>query len=284
MKITDTFAQIPSLFENGAFSIERWNEYAKAIHPELPKLCRDDADECISSGQYTWEDSFLPVLNAVIADKAKREAAHASFLTAVEGLEAKIVSVFGRAPDVEIIFYVGLCSGAGWVTDLGGKIVILLGIEKIMELSWHGLDSMFGLLYHELGHVYQAQFGILDREFDTGRESFLWQLFTEGIAMVFEQEIAGQPDAFHQYDEAWKLWCSEHFAEIVRDFDADLPTMTHDTQRWFGDWVSYCGHGDVGYYLGCRFVRFILQKHAFDEILSFEIGQVEALYQQFIRQ
>jgi len=62
---------------------------------------------------------------------------------------------------------------------------------------------------------------------------------------------------------------------------ADLPTMSFDNQRWFGDWVSYRSHGDVGYYLGCRFVRFILQQYAFDEILSFEIDQVVALYEQF---
>jgi len=60
--------------------------------------------------------------------------------------------------------------------------------------------------------------------------------------------------------------------------------MTFANQRWFGDWVRYEDHGDVGYYLGCRFVRFILTRYAFDEILSFEIGQVEALYDQFVRQ
>ena len=100
--------------------------------------------------------------------------------------------------------------------------------------------------------------------------------------MVFEQELAGQPDAFHQYDERWKDWCGAHFSEIVRDFNADLPSMTFAAQRWFGDWVRYCGHGDVGYYLGCRFVRFILQNHSFDEILSFEIDQVEAEYEKYI--
>lgn len=284
MKITDTFDQIPALFENGVFSIENWEKYAKTIHPDLAALCRDDAAETIATGQVSWEENYLPVLNAVIADNKKREAAHASFLAAVDGLEHKITAAFGRAPDVEIILYMGLCCGAGWVTELGGKTVVLLGLEKIMELGWHGENSMIGLIYHELGHVYQAQFGILERELPDGRQSFLWQLFTEGIAMTFEQDVSGQPDVYHQYDGAWKTWCDEHFDQIRRDFDADLPTMTFADQRWFGDWVKYCGRGDVGYYLGCRFVRFILEKYAFDEILFFEIGQVEALYLQFIHQ
>lgn len=284
MKITDTFDRIPSIFSNGSFCPDQWERYAHSIHPELVNLCREDVREAIATGQVSWEENYLPVLNAAISDDEKRKAVHASFLAAVNGLEQKIVSAFGRAPEVEIILYMGLCCGAGWVTELSGKTVVLLGLEKIMELNWHGMNAMLGLIYHELGHVYQAQFGVLERELESERESFLWQLFTEGIAMVFEQEVAGQPDTFHQYDAGWKAWCDDHFSEILRDFNADLPTLTFAAQRWFGDWVKYRGQGDVGYYLGCRFVRFLLQKHAFDEIISFEIDQVEAAYQQFIEQ
>ena len=282
MKITDTISRIPALYENGAFSLARWDEYARSIHPDLPALCHDDVDECLATGQYSWEKDYLPVLGAVMTDSEKRAAAHASFLAAVSGLEEKIAAAFGRVPDIEIIFYAGLCNGAGWVTPLGGRTVILLGLEKIMELNWHDEDTMLGLIYHELGHVFQAQFGVLERDLPEGRQSFLWQLFTEGVAMVFEQEVAGQPEVFHQYDGEWKDWCGGHFTQIVRDFTADLPGMTQASQRWFGDWVQYEGRGDVGYYLGCRFVRFILEKYAFAEILSFDIDQVEALYGQFI--
>lgn len=282
MKITDTFNKIPGLFENGCFSIDRWDEYARGIHPGLADLCHEDVREVLATGEFSWEENYMPVLNAAFADPAKREAAHASFLAATRGLGEKITAAFGRTPDVEIIFYVGLCSGAGWVTPLGDKTAVLVGLEKIMELNWHDENSMLGLLYHELGHVYQDQFGVLERDLPEGRQSFLWQLFTEGIAMVFEQDVAGQRDVFHQYDESWKTWCSEHFDQIRRDFDADLPTMSFANQRWFGDWVRYCDRGDVGYYLGCRFVRFILEKFAFDEIISFELDQIEALYQQFI--
>lgn len=45
--------------------------------------------------------------------------------------------------------------------------------------------------------------------------------------------------------------------------------MAFSTQRYFGDWISYQGHGDVGYYLGCRFVHFILSKYLIDDIISF---------------
>ena len=58
--------------------------------------------------------------------------------------------------------------------------------------------------------------------------------------------------------------------------------MTPAGQRWFGDWVRYQGHGDVGYYLGCRFVRYILSLHPLDEIISFDIGDVRRLYGMFM--
>ena len=133
MKITDTFSLILSLYENGTFIPERWDDYARSIHPDLPKLCRDDMDECLATGQYSWEKDYLPVLNAVIADSEKRSAAHRSFLAVVDGLEEKIIAVFGRAPEIEIIFYAGLCSGAGWVTPLGGKPSYCWALKK----SWN---------------------------------------------------------------------------------------------------------------------------------------------------
>ena len=50
---------------------------------------------------------------------------------------------------------------------------------------------MIGLMIHELGHVYQSQYGSLSYQENSMAEKFLWQLFTEGVAMVFEQEIVG---------------------------------------------------------------------------------------------
>ena len=79
--------------------------------------------------------------------------------------------------------------------------------------------------------------------------------------MYFEQMLIGDPNYYHQNQDGWKSWCDDHFSEIKADFDRDLKTMASDSQRYFGDWVSYNGHGDVGYYLGCRFVRFILSAH-----------------------
>lgn len=252
-----------------------------SVLPGAAPLFLSDMEECLATGSVTWERDYLPVLNGVAVHDDLREKAHASFRKATENLERALLARFGKSLDVDLIFLLGLCSGAGWVTEYGGKEAVFFGIEKIMELNWCGMDDMMGLIYHELGHVYQNQYGVLDRKFQKSEDTFLWQLFTEGIAMVFEQELVGDPEYYHQDKDGWKGWCDGHFEEIKADFTRDLTTMTRADQRYFGDWVRYRGKGDVGYYLGCRFVRYILRKHTFDEIISFDIDYVWELYREF---
>ena len=162
-------------------------------------------------------------------------------------------------------------------------MLILLGIEKMMELNWCSLDDMYGVIYHELGHVYQAQFGILKRTFDHGADTFLWQLFIEGVAMYFEQSLVGKADYYHQDKGGWKTWCDNHLEQIKADFTRDLKEMTFANQRYFGDWAVYNGHHDVGYYLGCQFVRHILSVYELDEIICFDIDMVKDSYKQFVQ-
>ena len=41
--------------------------------------------------------------------------------------------------------------------------------------------------------------------------------------------------------------------------------MTPENQRYFGDWVSFDGYGDVGYYLGTDLVRYLLKEESFEK-------------------
>ncbi len=280
MNIVDSSGEMLSAFRSGQFDIEKWKSYMDASVPGAKELCLKDMRETVSAG-CSWQDDFLPVLNAAAQDTDKRGRAIASFRRVTEGLEERIRRRFHKDLDVDLILYLGLCSGAGWVTDINGRPAVLLGIEKIMELNWCDTDAMTGLIIHELGHVYQAQYGVLRRELDSPQESFLWQLFTEGIAMVFEQETLGDPGYFHQDIHGWKSWCDEHAESIRRSFCRDLGSMTRENQRYFGDWVSYEGHGDTGYYLGARFVRFLLNSDSFDRIICYDIREVKAGFDRF---
>ena len=88
-------------------------------------------------------------------DRAAR--AHASFQKAVQGISERFCSALGSAPEADVVFYLGLCSGAGWATALGGRPVVLLGIEKIVELGWEREADMAVLLCHELGHLWHFE-------------------------------------------------------------------------------------------------------------------------------
>lgn len=278
MKIIDTTKDLFDVYANGVFEIDRWKKYIERIDPALGALCMQDIKASIDTGAVEFEKDYLPILNRVIHDKEKLEKLQENFERVTENLNNRIIKQFGKALDVDIILYLGLCNGAGWVETVGDRVCCLLGVEKILELAWYDVRSLYGLIYHELGHVYQNQYGVLERRYESGAHQFLWQLFTEGIAMYFEQTLIGDPAYYHQDKNGWKTWCDGHRMQIIEDFSRELDGLTFENQRYFGDWVSYRGQPDVGYYLGTQFVQYICKSHAFDEILSYDIEQVEELF------
>lgn len=238
VQIIDTFSQIGEVFCNGRFDLKRWREYINTIYRNTSDIFEDDLQEYIESGSYTYEDDILPLLNRVQGHPFL-ETLHTSFVRVTNGLNQRIIDCFAHELEIDIVLYLGLCNAAGWVTDINGRDVILLGIEKILELSWYDEDSMYGLIYHELGHIYHKQYGAFEQEGRNQSQNFIWQLFTEGIAMYFEQLLMNDLSYYHQNKDGWKNWCDAHFQQILMDFQADLPAMNRFNQRYFGDWVDY---------------------------------------------
>ena len=120
---------------------------------------------------------------------------------------------------------------------------------------------MAALIAHELGHLWHFQ----HRSTPAFGNAALWQLYTEGMAMFFEQQLAGDKHYFHQNKNGWFAWCEANryalFAEYRRRVDAEEPV-----QDFFGDWCSYQGHSDVGYYLGSVLVWQLAQQHTAAEL------------------
>lgn len=280
VQIIDTFSQIGEVFCNGRFGLKRWREYINTIYRNTSDIFEDDLQEYIDSGSYTYEDDILPLLNRVQGHPFL-ETLHTSFVRVTNGLNQRIIDCFAHELEIDIVLYLGLCNAAGWVTDINGRDVILLGIEKILELSWYDEDSMYGLIYHELGHIYHKQYGAFEQEGRNQSQNFIWQLFTEGIAMYFEQLLMNDLSYYHQNKDGWKDWCDAHFQQILMDFQADLPAMTRFNQRYFGDWVDYCGRADVGYYLGARFVQDLCGRYDFEQLIRLEIEEVTREFFRF---
>ena len=282
IRIIDTYSQFDSLFRKGKFELVKWEMYINSIYDNSAEIFKNDLREYLDSGEYVYEKDILPIINAVYGHQALDDLHH-SFLKVTDRLNERIAERFGNEPDADIVLYIGLCNGAGWVAEIHGKTVILLGAEKILELNWHDENSMYGLIYHELGHVYHKQYGTFEQSAADNKLSFVQQLFNEGIAMYFEQILVNDLDYYHQNQNGWKEWCDEHCQQILADFHTDLPAMTRLNQRYFGDWVNYCGRGDVGYYLGTKLIHHLSREYRFDELINMKIDDVYKAYLEFAK-
>lgn len=275
--IVNTLPMADSCYRKNLFDMELWRKYLEDILPGHSDLFIRDMQDLCGMSDLSYEEDVLPVLNAVVADPDRLRTLEKNFRQVTENLDERVRNLFGRVPDVNILLYLGLCNGAGWVTEIGGKTYILLGIEKILELDWCGVDDLNGLIYHELGHSYHKQFGKCpetQEENPQRGDDFLRQLFSEGIAQFFEAALVGDRNYFHQDTGGWLMWCDIYRQTIKEDFNEDLPFMTAENQCYFGDWVDYNGKSDVGYYLGARFVQWIGKRHLLDEMICFDIEQI----------
>ena len=281
IRIIDTYSSVHSLFANDRFSIIAWEGYINSIYEGSSTIFTNDLQDYVQSGGLSYETDILPIIQAV-HKHPQAEVLHNSFCAVTEGLNEKVTALFSHELNIDVVLYLGLCNAAGWVTSINGRDVILLGIEKILELHWCDEDSMRSLIYHELGHAYHKQYGVFDQHIKQNSQRFVWQLFTEGIAMYFEQALMGNFLYYHQDRNGWLAWCDRHLPQIALDFHKDLPTMTRSNQVYFGDWVSYQGMGDVGYYLGAKFIHRLLEMYDFNQLINLKINDVFREYLSFI--
>lgn len=267
IQITDTYEEIKQLFEKGGFQREAYQAYATGISKALPEMLWEDIRE------YDFEKDVLPVLESLFARRHEAEAAHESFLKAACAMEEKCAALPCGKIDSNVVFYLGLCNGAGWATELDGRPAVLLGLEKIVELGWTGERDMIGLLYHELGHQWHFQNRMAESREETAEEKAVWQLYTEGVAMRFEQMMCGDPRFYHQDTDGWLDWCEENRGRLALEYLKRVENG-ESIQDFFGDWCAFEGHSDVGYYLGAEAIRLAQEENGLQEVLDFSLEQV----------
>lgn len=272
MKIINTCETIKTVFTNG-FHLQTWRQYAGAISKALPEKCENDAKE------YDFEKDVLPVLNnALHTDKI--DLVSRSFQSVTDTLQENLKKLFDTEPDINIILYLGLCNGAGWATTLDGKNTVLLGIEKIIELDWGNETNMRALILHEIGHLWHKHNGNLRIPEYTKRRKGIAQLYCEGVAMVCEHILCGDNDFYHQDKNGWLAWCYANENDIKREYLHRLDNK-ESVQDFFGDWCSYKGHSDVGYFLGCHFVQSLMKAHSLKKIANMKYRALNKAFTEF---
>ncbi len=192
MKIIDTFEGIGKCYVNGEFQKSQWDKYMNEYLPIAKERIENVA------ARYNFQEDVLPVLNNLIENKDKLIIAHNSFCELVDGIDERLKSSLDTELDVTVVFYLGLCCGAGWaVENLKGKRYILLGVEKIVELNWQEKNLMATLIYHELGHLWH--FNTRKKLMQKFKSKYLWQLYTEGMAMYAQELLVNDGKQYHQY-------------------------------------------------------------------------------------
>lgn len=272
MNIINTCDKIKFVFADG-FDIELWRKYAEEISKELPSKCENDAKE------YDFNKSVLPVLEAALNEE-NLDFVSRNFQTVIDTLNDNLSKLFNEEPDINIILYLGLCNGAGWATTLDGKNTVLLGIEKIIELTWGDETNMRALILHEIGHLWHKMNGKLYIPDFTKRRKAIQQLYQEGVAMVCEHILCGDSDFWHQDKDGWLDWCRKNETEIKKEYLRRLDS-NESVQDFFGDWCSYNGYSDVGYYLGCRFVEYLMKSHSLKEIANMSYNKLNKSFAEY---
>lgn len=272
MKIINTCEKIKSVFSDG-FNMVKWRKYAREISKELPSKCEND------SKNYDFNNSVLPVIKDALNEE-KIDFVSKNFDTVIDALNENLSKLFDREPDINIILYLGLCNGAGWATSLNGKNTVLLGLEKIIELNWGDETNMRALILHEIGHLWHKLNGNLYIPDFTNRRKAIQQLYQEGVAMVCENILCDDNDFYHQDKDGWLDWCYKNENQIKREYLRRLDEK-ESVQDFFGDWCSYNGHSDVGYFLGKRFVRYLMKKYTLKDIANMRYRALNKAFTAF---
>lgn len=268
MNIIDTYNKIFDCFENERFNATKYQQYADSILPNLYNKLADDAKS------YDFNKEIFPVIQNTFENKEKLDLAHKIFLEVTKDLSKSIFEVFNEEIDVDIILYLGLCNGAGWATELNFKKLILLGVEKIVELGWYTELAMKGLIFHEVGHIYHYDKRLIKDNLDNCKNQSLFQLYSEGMAMYIEQLLCGDMSFYHQDVDGWLEWCKINHNKLYKMFLNKIDN-NESTHEFFGDWNDIEGKNDVGYYLGCQLIKELAEHYSLKEMVNLDLITIE---------
>lgn len=272
IKLIDTYPKIVTYInENKSFSLESWKGYADSISPFLYEKCYSNAAE------YDFQKNVVPVLNEMLYRKFDRiEAAHQTLPEICQSLPTRISTLFSDKIDIDIVYYLGLCNGAGGATALGDKKTILLGAEKIAELGWHEPHTMGDLICHELAHLLHFTVrGDIQKPIQS-----VWQVYSEGFAVRYSQALYKE-GYYHQDQNGWLDFCNRHLFEIKKEYLKRLE-KNHSTSDFFGDWNQVMGMSNLGYYLGGEFIRELEKRFSAREIARLTPEEITKCLLQYL--
>jgi hypothetical protein len=203
------------------------------------------------------------------------ELAHRNLLDIIPSIERRIKDYF-EIDDYNIVIYVGLENGAGWVTDFMRKPSILFGLKAIVNLEW--IDKLEGLIAHEFGHLVHWSLRRENMEELENDEKF-W-LYTERFAQRIEDLIVGRP--WHFEEDEWFDWCEENEALLKQEFLRRIGEK-EPLNPFFGSWYELFEKQFLGYYLEYKFIRWLEDELSLERIAKLKREKIESKILEFLR-
>ena len=139
---------------------------------------------------------------------------------------------------------------------------------------------MQALIFHEIGHIWHKTYGNLYPEARSEGENSLAQLYQEDLPWSANIFYAKMTDTIIKIKTAGSIGAKENEAEIKREYLRRVDKNI-STQDFFGDWCSYKNHSDVGYYLGCEFVKYLQRQYSLVDIASLNVNQLYNHFKEF---
>lgn len=108
------------------------------------------------------------------------------------------------------------------------------------------------------------------------KDRAIWQLYSEGVAMYFEQLLYDDENFYHQDIDGWLNWCNKNRTKLFYEYIRVIEN-NESHQKFYGDWCSYLGVSDIVYYLGCELIKFSLKTRRISDILDLSLNDIEII-------
>lgn len=259
--------------------VKGWAEAYMHLQPRVFELAKADYASLGVEWDEVLRSRILPRIPLVLQNMGQ---IHDIILGVLPQASTRMKEVFGFQEPIIAVIYVGIGSGAGWAVQVQGGYHVLLGLESLAENHWCDPAAVFGLVCHELGHVYH-QWLRWSAAVSEGVGPF-WQLYEEGFAQWAEWLLLGKRGWHQELGEpGWVSWCSANLKNLARTFLSLAGNGTVAVRPFFGSWYEVDGHKESGYYLGFRAIKQCIAQRGLLRTALLNPGEVEEEMQHVLR-
>ena len=115
MIVMDLYSGIDELeYSSSSTFLESWKTYLN--NNDIYSVCTQDTLD------YDFERQCFPVITHALENKDIIAIAHDNFIECTSEIENKYYKLFGY-DEVYVVFYLGLCNGAGWVLEINEYLI-----------------------------------------------------------------------------------------------------------------------------------------------------------------